>query len=165
MIAYVDSSVLLRLVLRQPGALKEWSSVEEGITSALAQVECLRTLDRLRVVERIPDEALASRREAIFGLLATLSVVDVAGVVLDRAAQPLPTALGTLDAIHLATAQLWRERTAVELTMATHDAALATAARSLGMQGHRRIAALGLGICGRDRDRIPPNRSNLLRLR
>jgi predicted nucleic acid-binding protein len=134
MIAYVDSSVLLRLVLRQPGALKEWSSVEEGITSALAQVECLRTLDRLRVVERIPDEALASRREAIFGLLATLSVVDVAGVVLDRAAQPLPTALGTLDAIHLATAQLWRERTAVELTMATHDAALATAARSLGMQ-------------------------------
>jgi uncharacterized protein len=133
MIAYVDSSVLLRLVLRQPGALKEWSSVEEGVTSALTQVECLRTLDRLRVVERIPDEALASRREAIFGLLATLAVVDVAGVILDRAAQPPPTALGTLDAIHLATAQLWRERTAVELTMATHDAALATAARSLGM--------------------------------
>ena len=133
MIAYVDSSVLLRLVLRQPGALKEWSSVEEGVTSALTQVECLRTLDRLRVVERIPDEALASRREAIFGLLATLSVVDVAGAILDRAAQPLPTALGTLDAIHLATAQLWRERTAAVLTMATHDAALATAARSLGM--------------------------------
>jgi len=133
MIAYVDSSVVLRLVLRQPGALKEWSSVEEGVTSALTQVECLRTLDRLRVVERIPDEALASRREAIFGLLATLAVVDVAGLILDRAAQPLPTALGTLDAIHLATAQLWRERTAVELTMATHDAALATAARSLGM--------------------------------
>jgi predicted nucleic acid-binding protein len=133
MIAYVDSSVLLRLVLRQPGALKEWSSVEEGVTSALTQVECLRTLDRLRVVEHIPDETLASRREAIFGLLGTLSVVDIAGVILDRAAQPLPTALGTLDAIHLATAQLWRERTAVELTMATHDAALATAARSLGM--------------------------------
>ena len=67
MIAYLDSSVLLRLVLRQPGALKEWSSVEEGVTSALTQVECLRTLDRLRVVERIPDEALASRREAILG--------------------------------------------------------------------------------------------------
>jgi predicted nucleic acid-binding protein len=133
MIVYVDSSVLLRLVLRQPGALKEWSSVEEGVTSALTQVECLRTLDRLRLVERIPDEALASRREAIFGLLATLSVIDVAGAILDRAAQPLPTALGTLDAIHLATAQLWHERTAAELTMATHDAALATAARSLGM--------------------------------
>jgi predicted nucleic acid-binding protein len=133
MIVYVDSSVLLRLVLRQPGALKEWSSVEEGVTSALTQVECLRTLDRLRIVERIPDDALASRREAIFGILATLSVVEVVGSILDRAAQPLPTALGTLDAIHLATAQLWRERAAAELTMATHDTALATAARSLGM--------------------------------
>ena len=133
MIVYVDSSVLLRLVLRQPGALKEWSSVEEGVTSALTQVECLRTLDRLRIVERIPDDALASRREAIFGILATLSVVEVAGSILDRAAQPLPTALGTLDAIHLATAQLWRERAAAELTMATHDTALATAARALGM--------------------------------
>jgi len=132
-IAYVDSSVLLRLVLRQPGALKEWSSVEEGVTSALTQVECLRTLDRLRVAERIQDDALASRREAIFGILATLSVVDIASAILDRAAQPLPTALGTLDAIHLATAQLWRERGASELTMATHDAAIATAARSIGM--------------------------------
>jgi predicted nucleic acid-binding protein len=132
-IAYVDSSVLLRLVLRQASALKEWSSVDEGVTSALTQVECLRTLDRLRIVESISDQVLASLREAIFGLLATLSVIDVAGAVLDRAAQPLPTALGTLDAIHLATAQLWRERTAADLTMATHDAALATAARSLGM--------------------------------
>jgi len=133
MIAYVDSSVVLRLVLGQPGALAEWSLVDEGVTSALTQVECLRVLDRLRIVERIADEELASRREAVFGLLATLSVVDVAGAVLDRAAQPLPTALGTLDAIHLATAQLWHERTATALTMATHDAALATAARSLGM--------------------------------
>jgi predicted nucleic acid-binding protein len=133
MIAYVDSSVVLRLVLGQPSALAEWSLVDDGVTSALTQVECLRTLDRLRIVERISDEELAIRREAVFGLLATLSVVDVAGAILDRAAQPLPTALGTLDAIHLATAQLWRERTTSSLTMATHDAALATAARSLGM--------------------------------
>jgi predicted nucleic acid-binding protein len=132
-IAYVDSSVLLRLVLGQRGALAEWSAVEEGVTSALSQVECLRTLDRLRNVERISDEAIASRREAIFGILATLSVVEIAGPVLDRAAQPLPTALGTLDAIHLATAQLWRERAGANLIMATHDTALATAARSLGM--------------------------------
>jgi predicted nucleic acid-binding protein len=132
-IAYVDSSVLLRLVLGQRGVLAEWSSIEEGVTSALTQVECLRTLDRLRIAESLSDESLAIRREAIFGLLTTLSVVDVAGPVLDRAAQPLPTALGTLDAIHLATAQLWRERTTTVLTMATHDAALATAARALGM--------------------------------
>jgi predicted nucleic acid-binding protein len=132
-IAYVDSSVVLRLVLGQPGALAEWRSVEEGVTSALTEVECLQTLDRLRILEGIPDQALAERRESVYQLLASLSVVEIGRTVLDRAAQPLPTALGTLDAIHLATAQIWRETTSPTLTMATHDAILATAARALGM--------------------------------
>ena len=133
MIAYVDSSVVLRLVLGQPGALAEWRSVEEGVTSALTEVECLRTLDRLRILEGIPDQALAERRESVYELLASLAVVEVGRTILDRAAQPLPTTLGTLDAIHLATAQLWRETTRTALIMATHDATLATAARALGM--------------------------------
>lgn len=133
MIAYVDSSVVLRLVLGQPGALAEWRSVEEGVTSALTEVECLRTLDRLRILEGIPDQALAERRESVYELLASLAVVEVGRTILDRAAQPLPTTLGTLDAIHLATAQLWRETTRTALTMATHDSTLATAARALGM--------------------------------
>lgn len=133
MIAYVDSSVVLRLVLGQPGALAEWRSVEEGVTSALTEVECLRTLDRLRILEGIPDQALAERRGSIYELLSTLAVVEIDRTVLDRAAQPLPTTLGTLDAIHLATAQLWRETTRTMLTMATHDTTLATAARAIGM--------------------------------
>ena len=133
MIAYVDSSVVLRLVLGQPGALAEWRSVEEGVTSALTEVECLRTLDRLRILEGIPDQALAERRGSIYELLSTLAVVEIDRTVLDRAAQPLPTTLGPLDAIHLATAQLWRETTRTMLTMATHDTTLATAARALGM--------------------------------
>ena len=133
MIAYVDSSVVLRLVLGQPGALAEWRTLDEGITSALTEVECLRTLDRLRILEGIPDQALAERRESVYQLLASLAVMEIGRTVLDRAAQPLPTALGTLDAIHLATAQIWRETTRTTLTMATHDASLATAARALGM--------------------------------
>jgi len=132
-IAYVDSSVVLRLVLGQPGALAEWRTLDEGITSALTEVECLRTLDRLRILEGIPDQALAERRESVYQLLASLAVMEIGRTVLDRAAQPLPTALGTLDAIHLATAQIWRETTRTTLTMATHDASLATAARALGM--------------------------------
>ena len=52
--------------------------------------------------------------------------------VLARAAQPLPTELGTLDAIHLATALLWREHARTDVVMATHDVALATAARAHG---------------------------------
>jgi hypothetical protein len=36
-----------------------------GVVSALVEVECLRTLDRLRVVEDLEDAEIASRREAM----------------------------------------------------------------------------------------------------
>lgn len=45
----------------------------------------------------------------------------------------MPTELGTLDAIHLATALLWRDMVGAELTMATHDSALAIAAEAHGL--------------------------------
>jgi hypothetical protein len=48
------------------------------------------------------------------------------------AAQPMPTELGTLDALPLATAVLWREMWRVDLVMATHDTALGLAARAHG---------------------------------
>jgi hypothetical protein len=37
-IAYLDSSVLLRKVLGQGGALQEWPSIRIGVTSALVAV-------------------------------------------------------------------------------------------------------------------------------
>lgn len=44
----------------------------------------------------------------------------------------MPTSLVTLDAIHLATALLWRERMGPLTTIATHDSALVIAARTFG---------------------------------
>jgi len=132
-IAYVDASVLLRVVLRQPDALAEWLHIERGVSSALVMVECLRTLDRLRLRSRLPDAEIARRRATILSLIGAVELVDVDAVVLDRAAQPMPTELGSLDAIHLASALLWKEMTNTNLVMATHDAALAMAARAHGM--------------------------------
>ncbi len=134
MIAYVDSSVLLRVVLGQLDALKEWRQIDRGVSSVLARVECLRTLDRLHSRAQLADTEVARRRGAILQLLDTLELVEVDSLVLDRAAQPLPTELGTLDAIHLATALLWRDTSRVDLVMATHDLTLATAARAHGLR-------------------------------
>jgi hypothetical protein len=53
--------------------------------------------------------------------------------ILERAAQPLPTVLGTLDAIHLSTALLWQEVEAEAVSFATHDLALARAAQACGL--------------------------------
>ena len=133
MIAYIDSSVLLRVLFGQSNALKEWKKIDRGISSALIEVECLRTLDRLRLVDGVSEETIAIRREAIFRLLVGLEVIELTHPVLARAAQPLPTTLGTLDAIHLATALMWNEQTRENLVMATHDTALALAAKASGL--------------------------------
>lgn len=134
MIAYLDSSVILRVVLRQPGALAEWNSVLLGVSSALAEVECLRTMDRLRLLGHLTVEEAASGREAIYRIVEALEVVELSSAVLRRASQPMPAPLGTLDAIHLATADLWREVQAKEPIIATHDKALALAARASGFR-------------------------------
>jgi len=134
MIAYLDSSVVLRILLRQPHALREWNRIELGVASVLVQVECLRTLDRLRLRAGLADEVIARRREAVFRVMEHVELVDVNTAILDRVAQSFATELGTLDAVHLASALLWREATGQDLVMATHDQALAIAARSMGLQ-------------------------------
>lgn len=133
MIAYVDASVLLRIVFQQAGALREWTQLRQGVASALVTVECLRSLDRLRLRARLSDEDIAGYRHTVLALIGALELVELDAVVLDRAAQPMPTELGSLDAIHLATALSWKEMTGASLVMATHDQALALAARAHGL--------------------------------
>ena len=133
MIAYIDASVLLRVALRQPDALTEWRDVERGVSSALIMTESLRTLDRLRLRANLADAEVARRRATILALIASLELVEIDAVVLERAAQPMPTELGTLDAIHLMTALLWKDMTREHLVMATHDGALALGAQAHGL--------------------------------
>jgi predicted nucleic acid-binding protein len=132
-IAYVDASVLLRVALGQPDALPEWRQIDQGVSSALIMTESLRTLDRLRLRANLADAEVAKRRGTILALIASLELVEIDAIVLDRAAQPMPTELGTLDAIHLATALLWKEMTRADLVMATHDGALALGAKAHGL--------------------------------
>jgi len=133
MTAYVDASVLLRIALGQTNALREWRHIDQGVSSALIMTESLRTLDRLRLRTKLADREVSRRRSAILALIESLDIVEIDMTVLNRAAQPMPTELGTLDAIHLATALLWRETTGSEIVMATHDAALGIAAEAYGL--------------------------------
>jgi hypothetical protein len=54
--------------------------------------------------------------------------------ILARASEPFPTPLGTLDALHLATLLVWRDRVAQSIVLATHDAALGLAARTFDIE-------------------------------
>jgi hypothetical protein len=74
------------------------------------------------------------RREAIYRMLDRMELVELTSTVLQRASQPMPAPLGTLDAIHLASAMLWKEVKDNDILMATHDRALALAARASGLR-------------------------------
>jgi predicted nucleic acid-binding protein len=130
MTTYVDSSVALRIALGARNALTGWNDWSPAASSALIEVESLRTLDRLR----LKSNELTSRREWIYDFLTRLEIIEVSSAVLSRAAQPLPVPLKTLDAIHLASAMLWRETNQSDVVLATHDEALALAARTMGFR-------------------------------
>jgi predicted nucleic acid-binding protein len=133
-IAYLDTSALLRLVLGEPGALEELRSCEALVSSELLAVESFRTIDRLRLQGALATEEAASRRAAVADWLEAVDLVLLQRPILSRASEPLPTPLGTLDALYLATALVWRDRTGQTLVMATHDGSLALAARSFGLE-------------------------------
>ena len=134
MIAYVDSSVLLRVALGQANALPEWRQIDRGVSSVLISTESLRTLDRVRIRAGLTDAEVARRRATILNLIDSLELVEIDSMVLDRAAQPMPTQLGTLDAIHLASALLWKVAMETDLIMTTHDGALSLAAQAHGLK-------------------------------
>jgi predicted nucleic acid-binding protein len=119
-------------VLREPGALDDLRSHDALVSSELIAVESARTIDRLRLQGALTVEEAAARRRALADWLEAIDLVLLRPPVVSRASEPLPTPLGTLDAIHLATALTWRERMGALSTMATHDTALGLAARSFG---------------------------------
>ena len=131
MTVYVDSSVLLRVVLAEPGRLRSWKAITRPIASDLVRLECLRTIDRARIRLGLDDEAVALSREAVVEQLETFELISLDPPVLERAAEPFPTVLGSLDALHLASALLVRGELP-DLRFATHDRELALAARAMG---------------------------------
>jgi len=132
LILYIDSSAILRSLLGQPDAVEAHESYSNVITSTLSEVECLRSVDRLRLREKMDERRSSALREGVFRLLEEVEAVEITRAVLRQASLPMSTSLGSLDAIHFATAFLWRESTAEEVILATHDDALAAAARANG---------------------------------
>lgn len=134
MTAYLDTSAILRLVLRESGALEQLLEVDRLVSSELIVVESARTIDRLRHHGALSAEEAIDRLATLTQWFEAIDLVLLRSPVLNRARDPLPAPLGTLDALHLATALTWRDRMAEPLVIATHDQALALAARAFGFE-------------------------------
>ena len=122
---YLDTSVALAHLLAEdrspPAAL--WTEIL--VSSRLLDYELWVRLHARGLA--------ASHGEAVRDLVARVALLELAAPVLERALEPFPTPVRTLDALHLATAEfLARQGQAVRL--ATYDGRVRAAAAAMGME-------------------------------
>ena len=101
---------------------------EELVASRLLQYELWNRLHARELTRSHGDIARL--------LLARVSWLELRPVVLERALQPFPTPVRTLDALHLASALLLHEH-GKEVTVATYDSRMSEAARAVGLPLYR----------------------------
>jgi predicted nucleic acid-binding protein len=128
-VIYLDSSALLKLLYEEyeSSTLQGWLFARAGtslVSSELAKVEVIRGC-RLVNAEALP-EARA--------LLTELDLIPMTRDVVDEAAEMGETLLGSLDAIHLASALSIRADISAFIT---YDHRLANAASAAGLESVR----------------------------
>jgi predicted nucleic acid-binding protein len=121
---YLDSSAVVRLVVAEPESAALRAHLRRRrplVSSALARTEVLRAL------LPVGEIALSRAHE----VLRRLDLVRINDRVLDAAGILQPAQVRSLDAIHLATAQLLGDDLGQVIT---YDDRMADAARSLGLK-------------------------------
>ncbi|MFH0800141.1 MAG: PIN domain-containing protein [Pseudomonadota bacterium] len=132
--AFLDTSIVLRHILGERGARAGLEKFDKLYASEILRVEALRALDRLRISGRWPEEEVALRVRLLTATGAAISWVPIQPAILRRASEPFPTVVGTLDAIHIATALLLREQIKKQFIFLTYDLRQGIAAEAAGLE-------------------------------
>jgi predicted nucleic acid-binding protein len=128
-VIYLDSSAMVKLVVAEPesGTLIDWLNERTDpvgevalVTSTIGQIEVLR------VAMRSSAAAVAAARQQ----LDTIDTLLLTDSIVAKASTVGPPELRTLDAIHLATADAYRESIHV---FCAYDGRLLDAARARGL--------------------------------
>jgi len=132
---YLDSSVVIRRLLKEDPALDSIADSDQLGSSDLLAIECQRVLQRERMAGHLDDRRYSESVVQLEAILDQLYLIAIGPAVQRRAAGAFPTVIGTLDAIHLASAILWEAASPEsEFCILTHDKQLALCARSLGLR-------------------------------
>ncbi len=119
---YLDTSVALAHLLAEDRVPPEEIWDEDLVSSRLLEYE-LWTRIHARKLAR-------SHGEAVETFLRRIGMIEMMAPILERALEPFPAPVRTLDALHLATAVFLREQ-AVKIELASYDERMVTAARKL----------------------------------
>ena len=131
-IRYIETSALLAALLeRQPEAIKALRAKGRRVTSRLTLAEGARAVRRARNDGRLTPQQERAALLALRRFGRRCYIVSVTDAVLERAGRPFPIEpICTLDAVHLATAELLESPQFV--TMVTRDRRVQQNANALG---------------------------------
>lgn len=132
-VTYLDSSVLLRPLLQRESPL-DLSTLEPFVTSRITRIEVLRVLERLHLQGTLRAKSLLHRMGQAHSCFRRMPILELEDGILARAEAPMPVPVRALDALHLASALHLREVAGETPLFATHDRALADAARACGFE-------------------------------
>lgn len=121
---YIDSSVVLARLLFEPRAPRLTFWQETLVSSRLLEYEIWNRVYAYKL------DAL--NQQATRALLVGIELFEMEGRVLERALEPWPMPIRTLDALHLATADFLR-RQGESVELASYDNRLTAAAQALGI--------------------------------
>ncbi len=131
---YLDSSVVLRWLVKDQNALPNFGKWQYAASSYLLEVECVRTLDRLRNENRISTPVYADLLDQFNELARSLELFHIDATVLAMAKNQYVAPVKTLDAIHIATARLWQTELAETILLLSHDQKMNLIAKSIGLK-------------------------------
>ena len=133
MVAYLDSSVVLRYVLKGDSAIRHALACETILSSELLEIECRRVLQRCRLIGELSDITYVTAVKRLDALLAGISLLALSSPVKKRAMDAFPVVIKTFDALHLATAILYSEKQSSETMLVfSYDEAMNRCASVLG---------------------------------
>ena len=132
MTVYLDSSLVIRQLVGSKSPWKGWGNWSAAYASTLLRTECFRTANLLRLTGKLDDAQRARLGSWIESVCESITLVPVTEGVLRRAADAFPTAVGTTQAIHLATMLELQATHKITCLMATVDNELLRAAESMG---------------------------------
>jgi predicted nucleic acid-binding protein len=134
MVAYVDSSVVLRHVLLGDVSLRHALEFPTIMSSELMEIECRRVLLRCRLQNELTDETLIEAVRRFENVLGGIDLLELSPAIKRRAMESFPVSVKTLDALHLATALAIGSSTDGEkVVLFSLDRAMNLGAYALGM--------------------------------
>ena len=132
MTVYLDSTFVIRQLLGVGKPVDFWGKWEKAYASTLMRTECFRAANLLRLEGKIDDAGRARIGSWIETVCSTIVQVPVTESIMHRAADAFPVAVGTLQAIHLATLEELEAAHGVKCELASADEGLVLAAKALG---------------------------------